>query len=287
MRGFKWPVILLIGLMTLTQAEAQTQVPSQALPKKFIWIWLEDAIYSEMIQQTFVKSLVKRNNVSRSSNYVPVSPVMQANAFALIAGDTFGISDNALTRVFAPSLVNLLEAKKIPWRVYAEDFPGQCFTGVANGAYQRARVPFLSLAQVQSDRFLCNKVVNASKYEDDFNTGFMPAFTVVIPAKRGDPKAEDRILEKYLKPWTSDFELMKDTLILVTNVSLKNPNKEKGFFLVMGKKVKNGLISNKQVQHYQVLKTIQKLFSLNSLNAQDELSEPLQEFWSIPLELQP
>ena len=113
-----------------------------------------------MMGQRYVRNLWLNYPSVRFTHVNQVSPIAQANTIAMISGNDFGIKDNELVRVFTPSIINLLELKSVTWRVYAEEYPGACYLNEGNGDYKRYRVPFLSLSKIQTDRYLCSKVVS-------------------------------------------------------------------------------------------------------------------------------
>lgn len=299
MLGFKlkWIVVFLwFCHQSMSFANAAGVAFNEANPpfKRGVWLWLENATYSDMIQQPYIKTLLKKAHVSRANQYSPVSTVLQANGFALIAGDTFGVSDNELTKIFSPSLVDLMEAKKVSWKVYAEDYPefnlssestrrgqtlGNCFLGAASGTYRRARVPFMSLARVQANPMWCNKITSTARYFDDLQSGQVPQLSVVIPAARGTPALESKTVEKYLNLWVSDAEMMKDTVLLITTTQVQDLAKDRGFFLIMGPSIRSSYLETQPIHHYHVLRTLLEGFGLGSLNAEDSKVSPLRQFW--------
>ena len=153
-----------LGLSLLILSSAWASVPPL---NKVVWIWLEGTPYLDGISGSYVRSLTRNLPSVRFSHFHSVSPTTQGNGIAMIAGTDLGVQDNDLTRIFVPTLVDLLEAKGIPWKVYAEDFPGACYLSPGLGNYKRYRVPFLSVDRIQSDRYLCMNILNYSNYQDD------------------------------------------------------------------------------------------------------------------------
>src|SRR5262249_13924639 len=89
-------------------------------------------------------------------------------------------------------LGDLLEAKHLDWKNYAEDYPGtasQCFTdrqnklaNGSNGNSVRRHTPFLSFTNVTGDSARCTKhIVNASAFATDVANGTLPAFSFFTP----------------------------------------------------------------------------------------------------------
>jgi acid phosphatase len=107
------------------------------------------------------------------------------NYLALVAGTTFGITDDAPRDLDAPNLFGQLEAKGRTWHVYAQGYPGGCFLGEQAdggedlgpaGTYVRRHVPPLSFTSITRDPARCANVTPMA--------GFDPAvadFVMVVP----------------------------------------------------------------------------------------------------------
>ena len=279
---------LLFSLVFQLPSFAQTPTPTPAatLPtlNKVVWVWLENTSYSDMILQKYVKNLWLNVGAGRFSNFKPVSQVTQANTIAMIAGTDYQIADNDLTRLFTPSLIDLLEAKKISWKIYAEDFPGSCYLNAGAGDYKRYRVPFLSYANVQSDRYLCAKVQSYSNLQSDQQLGALPQFSVIIPNIKNsgagsDAYTADQTLREVLDPIVTAPETFAQTTIIITTTSLKDATKT-GFAMILGNGVNtNGTISDVPVNHFHILRTLEAGLKLGSLHQNDAKVQPITDIW--------
>jgi len=272
-----------LGLSLLILSSAWASVPPL---NKVVWIWLEGTPYLDGISGSYVRSLTRNLPSVRFSHFHSVSPTTQGNGIAMIAGTDLGVQDNDLTRIFAPTLVDILEAKGIPWKVYAEDFPGACYLSQGVGNYKRYRVPFLSVDKVQSDRYQCMKILNYSNLIDDLKNGFVPQFSVIIPNLKnsgalGDPTVSDQTLKTILSPFLKNEDLLSSTTFVISTTSNEADQSKDVFGMIFGKRVKDyGKVISEPVNHYHILRTLEEGMSLGTLNQEDSKVEPLTGFWS-------
>lgn len=105
------------------------------------------------------------------------------NYLELIAGTTFGITDDCTTcSVDGPTIVDQLGDAGIDWRAYMEGMPAPCATVVSSpGGYAKKHDPFLYVRHIVSSPALCDRVVPATTLLDDLSTGRLPPFVWVTP----------------------------------------------------------------------------------------------------------
>jgi hypothetical protein len=277
--------VLIFGVILGFSAEASIRVDGP-VPEmnRLVWIWLENTPSSSLENSPFMKSFLRSHAVRRFSHAKPVSPVTQANAVAMISGSDYGIKDNELTRLFNPSLVDLLEGKGVDWKVYAEDFPGSCFLTMGAGNYKRYRVPFLSLNQIESDRYLCMKILNYSNLADDLKNGTIPRVSVLIPNRinsgaLGGILTADLALKSMITPFLKNDDLRATTTFIVSTMNLNEGSDQNGFMMIFGNGVNQAGVTSDEVNHYHVLRTIEEGFHLGTLNQEDSKVAPLTGIW--------
>lgn len=275
-------VILFMLSIWGTSVRAEETAPSF---KKVIWIWLENTPYASMMNQKYIRSLWLNYPAVRLTKMNQISPIAQANVMAMISGNDFGIRDNELMRVFAPTIVDLLESKSVTWKVYAEQYPGSCYLNEGIGDYKRYRVPFLSISQVQGDRQLCSKIVNFRFLEEDTKYNSLPDLSIVIPSLRGSGATSgiasaSSTIQKVIDPIISNEEILSQTTIILTtttNLDVKNPEL---FTMILGRGVKDFAMTNSTpYHHYDLLRTLEIGFNLGHLNQNDVKAKPIDGFW--------
>jgi acid phosphatase len=103
---------------------------------------LENTNYEDAIEQPFSASLIKRGELL--TNFAAEAHPSQPNYIALVSGSIRGVTSDANVDLDQRHLGDLLEAKGLQWKVYAEGYPGGCYLGAHTGTYVRKHVPFLS-----------------------------------------------------------------------------------------------------------------------------------------------
>jgi len=273
------------GGVSLLLNQASASVP---VMDRVVWIWLEGVTHAEVSSGSFIRNLIRNQPSIRFSGFSGVGKSTQGDALAMIAGTDLGIKDNELTRIFTPTLIDLLESKGTPWKVYAEDFPGACYLSQGNGNYKRYRVPFLSLDQVQSNRYLCMNILNFSNYLDDLRNGTLGQVSVFVPNSKnggasGDLQSVDASLKSILSPILMNEDLMDRTTFVISTMWPSPTREGAPFAMIFGKKV-NGFarVSSEPADHYSILRTLEEGLGLGSLNQADARAEALDGFWVNP-----
>ena len=250
--------------------------------KNVIWIWLENTSFEKMSQQSFIKNLVQNERFVQFSDYSSVAANTQGNVLGMIAGTDLKVKDNAVATFFTPTLVDLMEAKKIPWRVYAEDYPGACYLGSGNPTYQRYRNPFISLARVQKDRFLCGRIMSFRGLDHDLTDASQPRVSIVIPNLEnsgGNTDAETAAvtLEKILGPlMKADPTWSKHTVIISTTSMMEG--KGPMYLGVMGHGVPDSAVGKTittPINHFHLLRTLEEGLRVGHLNQNDAKVAPI------------
>jgi hypothetical protein len=288
-------IITWIGAAVVT-ALTISSIPVQAAPssKKILIVVLENADYDAAKKQKFLGWL-SRNGAVLTNCYAQTHP-SQPNYIAMVAGDTYGVDDlpNGDVKVTrdARHLGDLLEAKGLEWKVYAEGYPGKpgkCFLRGSAGNYARKHVPFLSFRDVQSDPARCNRIVNASQFDADIQTG-LPAFALYVPDLKNDghiPPSPgvafaDGWLGKKFQKLLSDPAFTKDLLFVVTFDEGSGGGKHvKSHILTVlfGNAVAAGAASAQPYTHYSLLKLVEDTFGLGNLGKNDASAERIQGIW--------
>ena len=274
--------LILLLLFAASSAYAVNPVPAF---KKVVWIWLENTSYNSIAYQKYINYLSYNYPSVRFSNMKAVAAATQANTVAMISGNDFGILDNDLHRMFSPTIVDLLEAKRISWRVYAESYPGACFFGEGTTDYKRYRVPFLSVSQIQTDHYLCSKIGTFRFLEEDLEHNSLPQFSVVVPGlfgsgALGGVRAALNTLSNTIEPILNNPDLLAQTTIIISTTMNANPNDPELFSMILGNGVDGySWTIDQEYNHYNILRTIEDGFHLGQLNQNDTKAEPVLGFW--------
>ena len=250
--------------------------------KKIMIVVLENEDFQDAIRQPFLAALAQQG--ATLNNYYAVTHPSQPNYIALVSGSTHGVTNDSKVVINAKHLGDLLEARGLRWKIYAEQFPGKCFSGNSSGDYARKHVPFISFKNVQDDPMRCAQIVNADALAKDIETGSLADFSLYVPDLKNDGhdtgiEYADRWLSKTFGPILKNSYFTKDMLFVVTfdEGSLFGGNRV--LTLISGNGVSPGTTSNARYNHYSLLRTIEDEFGLGTLKQEDARAVPVSGIW--------
>jgi hypothetical protein len=235
---------------------------------------LENTNYEAALRQPFLASLAGRGALL--THFTAEAHPSQPNYIALISGSTYGVTSDGNVSLDERHIGDLLEAKGLQWKVYAESYPGSCFLGAAAGTYVRKHVPFLSFKNVQQDRARCARIVDAAELANDVRDGRLPEYSLYVPDLKNDGHDTgvayaDRWLSATFSPLLSDTRFTSGLLFIVTF------DESKGYLfggnhvatILVGDAVKPGTILGANYDHYSLLRLVEDEFGLGSLGQSD------------------
>src|SRR4051812_42977157 len=132
MKDFYLGILCTIGSATLATASSQPVI-AQAHFKKVFIVVLENSDYDNALKQPYLSSLAKQGVLL--TNFYAVSHPSQPNYLAMVSGSTFGVQSNKNIDLPVRHIGDLLDEKKLSWKVYAEQYPSDCFKGERSGKY--------------------------------------------------------------------------------------------------------------------------------------------------------
>lgn len=272
-----------LGLMAAGGAQAQARRPAEARPGQWfehvLIVVLENEAYEAALQNDYLKRLAARG--ATFSHYDTLFKPSQPNYLALVAGQNFGVEGNEVADVAGASIADLLEAKGLSWKQYAQGFPGACFRDGVRGDYVRKHVPFISFRSVHSDPRRCANVVDAGQFDPQR----LPHYALYSPDNRNNGHDTDlafaaQWLQRFLEPLLNDPQVMKDTLIVVTFDESDSKKRNNVFTVFLGDAVRKGYVSEQPVSHYNLLRTIEDNFALGTLGQADATAARIGDVWS-------
>jgi len=243
---------------------------------------LENENESNAIDQPFMKSLAARGAYFES--YKAITHPSQPNYIAMTAGDLHGVKDDRNVDLDVRHLGDLLEAKGLSWKVYADSYPGNCRLDARIGSYARKHVPFISFKNVQENPARCANIVNASRMYDDIAAGALPDYSLFIPDMNNDGhdtgvEFADRWLEATFGPLLGDPRFMKGMLFVVTFDESRSSGGNRIYSAFYGDSVIAGSVSDHPWNHYSLLRTIEESFQLGMLGLNDQSADPISGIW--------
>jgi hypothetical protein len=280
---------------------------SWTLPRQFEHVLLvvfENQDYDSVVLEAYFRKLARRGALF--THYNAIFHPSYGNYLALIGGGYFATTGDRQSDIPRPqrTIADLLEAKGLTWRQYAEGYPGHCYREevAAGGRYVRKHVPFLSFDSIALDPSRCASIVPAAGFDRRTLPNFAfyspdichdghdlcpTGFDRVMNAIRGAPGARflgmapprvhqsARWLEGFLEPILADAAVMKDTLVVLTFDESGQTENNHIYTVFLGGMVRPGARIDTCHDHYDLLRTIEDNFGIGDLGGEDAKSDPI------------
>jgi hypothetical protein len=248
---------------------------------RVIFVIFENTAYSKAMKQPFFKQLA--DNGANFSNLMAITHPSQGNYVALTSGSTNGVSGDGLYDLNVDNIADLLEAKGLTWKVYAEDFPGNCFTGETSGGYARKHNPFISYVNIHSNPLRCANIVEASQFDQDAATGNLPNYVFYVPNDKNsghdtDVTYADKWYNQKFSKYVADSQFMENTVLISSFDEAGYFGKNQIYTSVVGSAVKPGVYSN-ALNLYSILQLVELNWNLGDLGQQDATAKPVPNIW--------
>lgn len=251
--------------------------------EKVMIVVLENTDFRDAVRQPFLGRLAREGALL--ANFHAVAHPSQPNYIALAAGTTRGVRSNSPVTLDYRHIGDLLEAKGMTWKTYAEDYPGNCFLGKEAGDYARKHVPFVSFRNVQANAQRCrSRVVNANQLATDVRQGALPHYSMYVPNQRNDGHDTDvayadRWLSRTFGPLLQNPQFSQGLLLVVTFDEADNEGTNHIYTSLWGPGVRAGSRSDARYDHYSLLRTIEEQLGLGTLGQNDDRATPITGVW--------
>jgi hypothetical protein len=222
----------------------------------------------------YVGALARRYAVATSS-YAITHPSLP-NYLALTSGSTQGItSDCTDCHVGARNVVDELQGAHLSWRAYMEDLPSPCSQVAGAGGYAKKHDPFMYYDDVARNPRRCRNVVGFGALDSDLRRGALPAFAFISPnlchdTHDCDVATGDRFLSNLLPRLLARLG-PHGFLVLTWDEGSSaagcctDAHGGRIATIVAGPDVRRHAHSNRPVDHYGVLATIEHALGLAPL----------------------
>lgn len=240
-------------------------------------IVLENASYASVVgnsEAPYLNGLISQYGLS--TNYFGVAHPSQPNYLAMFSGSTQGVTDDSPHNLVAANLADQLEAKAKTWRIFAQDYPGNCYTGSTKngqgdgigsaGTYARKHNPAISFMNISSNPTRCANISNLA--------GFDPAaanFEFIVPNECNDMHScpistADAFLGAFVPGIISSPAFTGSVLFITTDEGEGSSNGGgQVATVVVSPLVKAGFRSSVRHDHYSLLRTIENSWGLACL----------------------
>lgn len=245
---------------------------------KVVTIIFENTSFESAKKNLYFQDLARKGTLF--THFSAISHPSLPNYIAMIAGSTFSITNDDNYNLDSKHLGDLLEDKKLDWRVYAEDYPGNCFLGSSYKKYARKHVPFLSFTNITKDSKRCEKIKNLNSFIEDLNKSKLQTYSMIVPNLDNDGHDTGILFaSEWLKNFFDPLKLPDDLLLIITFDEGMGKNNSI-YTLFIGKMIKKNFESNLDLNHYSILKLIEDNFALSSLHREDERAKNIENIWN-------
>ncbi len=267
-------------VVSCTTVQAATQVGRYF--DRAVYIIFENVNYADAIKQPFFKEVADKG--AHFNNFMALTHPSQGNYVALTSGSLNGVSGDGKYDLDVNNIVDLLEAKKISWKVYAENYPGNCFLGTSSGKYVRKHNPFVSYVNIQKNPARCANIVEAAQFDKDAAAGTLPAYVFYIPNMDNDGhdtgvNFADNWYKQKFSPYFNNAKFMSNTIFITTfDESGSFFSKNQIYTTISGPAVKPGVV-NSALNIYSLLHLMEENWNLGNLQKEDASATPIPNIW--------
>ncbi len=273
----------LFFLFALLPAVAQAGTISGKYFNRVIFVLFENTDYQDALAQPFFSELSKSG--ANFSNFLAETHPSQGNYIALTSGALNGVHNDNPVDLNVSNLADLLDAKGITWKVYAEDYPGNCFTGKSRGGYYRKHNPFISYTSISRNPTRCANIVDGTQFDADVASGNLPQYVFYIPNSENDghdtdAAFADRWYSGKFGKLVSDTSFMNGTLLVSTfDESGGLTGRNQVYTSLVGSMVLPGSNASESQNHYSLLKLVEENWNLGDLGKEDTRALPISGIW--------
>ena len=202
----------------------------------------------------------------------------EPNYIALTSGGVHGVSSDGVYDLDVPNLLDQVEASGRTWRVYAQGYPGSCFTGALApatvdgpgkaGEYVRKHNPAISYTSISGNPSRCTRITGLA--------GFDPAaadLELIVPNEVNDMHsssvaAGDAFLASFV-PLITDSPAFDGSILIITWDEGTSDAGGGGHVatIVAGPGIAPGSRFGGPTSHYSILRSIETAWGLPLLGA--------------------
>ena len=253
-------------------------------------IVLENQNFLRAVNDPYLRSLAKQG--ASFADFHGLFHPSYPNYLSMVSGSLIDTPGDRQITVDQPTIGDRLEEQGKRWKNYAEDYPGHrgdCRLDLERGKYARKHVPFLSFARVQKER--CDNVVSGTELMTDLKAGALPEYAYYSPNLDNDGhdpvldpatglKKGSAGLQRVLDPILADPALRKGLLVVVTYDESQGLSPDNHIYTVfLGDMVNPRYVNPDNLNHFNVLRTIEDNFGLAPLSDGDGRARPITDVW--------
>jgi acid phosphatase len=258
--------------------------------QQFGFLILENTDYATAEADPTFQSIQNMKHNRLLSNYNGISHPSLPNYISTIAGSDLGVQDDGPPSKYNfpnPTILDLLDKKGISWKFYAENYPGNCFTGATDGkahSYAAKHLPALYFNSIVSDNTRCANIVPATQFDQDVKAGTLPQWWYYVPTLNNDGHdTSTSYVANYLtQQWIPRFQdptFTKDLAMVLTfdeAETYSGPNHVYAALIGDALKGVNGShVDSTSYNHYSLMKIVEDNWGLGNIGTGDASATPL------------
>lgn len=272
-------LIAILSFAFVSQSFATTQ--SGKYFDRVIFVLFENTNYTVALKQPFFGKLAKAG--ANFTNFMALTHPSQGNYVALTSGSLNGVRGDGKYDIDSTNIVDVLEAKHLTWKIYVEDFPGNCFTGVSSKGYARKHNPFISYLNIQKNPSRCANIVNATEFDKDAASGSLPNYIFYVPNNNNSGHDTgvayaDKWYGQKFSDLVSNEKFMENTVLISTFDESGASAKNQIYASIVGPAVRAGDVSS-DLSLYSLLKLIEENWNLGDLGRSDASAVSVPNIW--------
>ena len=236
-----------------------------------------------------------------AANYNAVSHPSLPNYFALVAGDTFGVTNDCQpSQCSLPnaSMTNLLDSHGLSWREYAESMPVNCSQSPSqDGLYVPRHNPFVYFSTITNNtgsgvasQYCNTHVVPFTQFSNDLQSSTLPSFALITPnicndGHDCDLSTGDGWLSTVIARIIGSSSFSSTALFVVYDEGSGSGTNSPSHVVcvLVSPFAKPGYSSNTRYSHYSLLATVEAIFSVGNLGRNDSTAGTMSDLFTINL----
>ena len=261
-----------IGSATAVATSSTAQAASVPAFDHIVVVMFENHAYSQINGSSsapYFNSLAAQG--AKFTQSYGVTHPSEPNYLALFSGSTQGITDDSCPHTFGGNnIANQLLTTGKSFKSYSESMPSDGYTGCTSGTYARKHnaAPFFSNVPATSN-------VRYSTFPTSANYASLPTVSYIDPNLCNDMHdcsvgTGDTWLKNNLDAY-AQWAKTHNSLLIVTFDEDNGGSSNHIFTAFVGAHTQVGSFSN-QINHYNVLSTIESAYGLSHLNAASEIT---------------
>lgn len=239
---------------------------------RVVYVVFENENYVAAIKGPFFTQLA--NGGANFTSFTAATHPSQGNYVAMTSGSLNGVKGDGQYNIDVKHIADLLEARGLTWKVYAENYPGNCSLVMTSKTYARKHNPFISYVNIQKDKKRCANIVDATQMDKDIAANQLPNYVFYVPDLKNDGHDTsvayaDAWYQKRFSGFLTNPNFMKDTLLISTYDENGGAAGNQIYTSFYGPMVKPQSVIKDKLNHYSLLRLVEENWDLGNLGKGD------------------